>query len=98
MTDPLEPSVPPQLTAQPPPRRGLIGPFTGRQLLGILAIVVVAAVGLTLATRPIAAGPGSGPRHGLRRAERRASSASMAVAACLKALRSPALTAAPRRP
>ena len=59
MTDPLEPSSQPQLTPQPPPRRGLIGPFTGRQLVGILAIVVVAAVGLTLATRPIAAGPGS---------------------------------------
>ncbi len=43
--------------SQPPARRGLIGPFTGRQLVGILAVVVVAAVGLTLATRPIAAGP-----------------------------------------
>jgi thiol-disulfide isomerase/thioredoxin len=45
--------------SQPPPRRGLIGPFTGRQLAGILAVIVVAAVGLTLATRPIAAGPGN---------------------------------------
>ena len=43
--------------SQPPPRRGLIGPFTLRQLLGILAVVVLAAVGLTLATRPIAPGP-----------------------------------------
>jgi peroxiredoxin len=42
---------------QPPPRRGLIGPFTLRQLLGILGVVVLAAVGLTLATRPIAPGP-----------------------------------------
>jgi len=41
----------------PPPRRGLIGPFTGRQLVGILLVVVLVAVGLTLATRPIAAGP-----------------------------------------
>jgi peroxiredoxin len=47
-------------SATPPPaRRGLIGPFSGRQLLGILVVIVVAAVGLTLATRPIAAGPGS---------------------------------------
>jgi thiol-disulfide isomerase/thioredoxin len=42
---------------QPPPRRGLIGPFSGRQLVGILVAIVVVAVGLTLATRPIAAGP-----------------------------------------
>ncbi len=41
----------------PPPRRGLIGPFTGRQLLGILLVIVLVAIGLTLATRPIAAGP-----------------------------------------
>jgi peroxiredoxin len=46
-------------TSTPPlARRGLIGPFSGRQLLGIVGVVVVAAVGLTLATRPIAPGPG----------------------------------------
>jgi hypothetical protein len=47
----IEPSL-------PPPRRGLIGPFTGRQLLSVVAVIVVAGVGLTLATRPIAPGPG----------------------------------------
>ena len=40
-------------------RRGLIGPFTGRQLLTVVAVIVVAAVGLSLATRPIAPGPGA---------------------------------------
>jgi peroxiredoxin len=43
----------------PAPRRGLVGPFTGRQLLTVLIVIVVTAVGLTLATRPIAPGPGS---------------------------------------
>jgi len=46
--------------AEPPtPRRGLVGPFTGRQLLSVALVIVVAAVALTLATRPIAPGPGS---------------------------------------
>ena len=46
----------------PPPtaRRGLVGPFSGRQLATVAAVIVVAAVGLTLATRPIAPGP-AGP-------------------------------------
>ncbi len=44
-----------------PPRRGLIGPFTGRQLGTILLVVVVAAVGLSLATAPIAPGPDGSP-------------------------------------
>ena len=57
MTD-LEPT----LTPEPPPaRRGLIGPFTGRQLLGVLLVVVVAAGALFVVTRPIAPGPDSGP-------------------------------------
>lgn len=44
----------------PPSRRhGLIGPFTARQLLTVVAVIVVAAVGLSLATRPIAPGPGA---------------------------------------
>jgi thiol-disulfide isomerase/thioredoxin len=42
----------------PSPRRGLIGPFTARQLATVAAVVVVAAVGLTLVTRPIGPGPG----------------------------------------
>ncbi len=42
----------------PIPRRGLVGPFSGRQLLTVLLVVVLAAIGLALATRPIAAGPG----------------------------------------
>jgi thiol-disulfide isomerase/thioredoxin len=43
----------------PSRRRGLIGPFTARQLLTVVAVIVVAAVGLSLATRPIAPGPGA---------------------------------------
>jgi peroxiredoxin len=46
--------------AEPPARRpGLIGPFSARQLLGALVVVIVAAGGLLLATRPIAPGPGN---------------------------------------
>jgi thiol-disulfide isomerase/thioredoxin len=37
----------------------VIGPFTARQLLTVLGIVVVAAVALTVVTRPIAPGPGT---------------------------------------
>ena len=50
----------PEPGPQPTPpgqRRGLIGPFSGRQLLTVLLVVVVAAVTLTVVTRPIAAGP-----------------------------------------
>ncbi|HEU0244669.1 MAG TPA: TlpA disulfide reductase family protein [Candidatus Limnocylindrales bacterium] len=57
MSDPIES---PLRTEPPKPRRTLIGPFTARQLVTALGIVVVAAVVLTLATRPIAAGPGAG--------------------------------------
>ena len=45
--------------AGPARRRPLIGPFTGRQLLAVVGAVVVAAAGLSLLTRPIAAGPGT---------------------------------------
>ena len=55
-----EPVESPLNAAPPPPRRTLIGPFTARQLGSALLVVVVAAVVLTLATRPIAPGPGSG--------------------------------------
>lgn len=37
-----------------PERHGLIGPFSGRQLAAVLGIVVVAAILLVAATRPIA--------------------------------------------
>ena len=57
MTDPIES---PLRTEPPTPRRALIGPFTARQLGTALAVVVVAAVVLTLVTRPIAPGPGAG--------------------------------------
>jgi len=57
MSDPIES---PLRTEPPKPRRTLIGPFTARQLGSALAVVVVAAVVLTLVTRPIAPGPGSG--------------------------------------
>jgi peroxiredoxin len=39
-------------------RRGLIGPFGGRQLLVAFAVIVLAAVGLVVVTTPL--GPGSG--------------------------------------
>ena len=45
-----------------PERHGLIGPFSGRQLAAVLGIVIVAAVVLVAATRPLgqvgATGPG----------------------------------------
>jgi thiol-disulfide isomerase/thioredoxin len=46
-------------------RRGVIGPFSGRQLITALAVVVVAAIVLVLITRPIASPPGSGPATAL---------------------------------
>ena len=39
-------------------RRGLIGPFGGRQLLATFVVVVLAAIGLVVVTTPL--GPGSG--------------------------------------
>jgi peroxiredoxin len=56
MRDPLES---PLHSGPAPRRRTLIGPFTAAQLVGALAVVVVAAVVLSLATRPIAPGPGT---------------------------------------
>jgi len=41
---------------EPPRRRGGIGPFSWRQLLTVVTIIGVAALALTLATRPIAPG------------------------------------------
>ena len=41
-------------------RRGLVGPFTGRQIVVVVAVVAVAAVGLNLATRPLGT-VGGGP-------------------------------------
>lgn len=59
MSTPRPPSADGEFHASPPGRRrGLIGPFTGRQLLTVAAVIVVAAAGLSLATRPIAPGPG----------------------------------------
>ncbi len=60
------PDPAPELREEPrEARRGVIGPFTGRQLLTALAVVVVAAVILTLVTRPIASAPGAGPATAL---------------------------------
>jgi len=42
---------------EPPQPRRVVGPFTGRQLGSVAAIVVVAALALVVVTRPIAAGP-----------------------------------------
>ena len=47
------------LPEAPSPRRGVIGPFTARQLGVVLLVVVVAAVGLVVVTRPIAPAPGT---------------------------------------
>jgi thiol-disulfide isomerase/thioredoxin len=43
----------------------VVGPFTGRQLVTALGVVVVAAILLVLVTRPIASPPGSGPATAL---------------------------------
>ena len=52
----------PALSPEPAPaRRGFIGPFSRRQLAGVLGVVVVAAAVLFVVTRPIAAGPDAGP-------------------------------------
>jgi thiol-disulfide isomerase/thioredoxin len=57
-----EPVVDGGLSAEPPPaRRGLIGPFSGRQLVGVLVVVVLAGAILFIVTRPIAPGPDAGP-------------------------------------
>ncbi len=60
--DPPEPAAAEAATGgpAPDPRRGVIGPFTARQLAGALLVVVVAAIVLVLVTRPIAPGTGSG--------------------------------------
>ncbi len=64
MTGPAEPVTGPTRepagpTPRPEPasRRGAIGPFSGRQLLTVAAVIGVAALVLTLATRPIGTGP-----------------------------------------
>ena len=44
----------------PETRRGLVGPFTGRQLATVLVVVLAAAVVLAVATQPLVA-PGSTP-------------------------------------
>ena len=54
-----EEPLPSPTPAPPPPRRGVIGPFTARQLLTVLSVIVVAAMALTVVTRPIAPGPGT---------------------------------------
>ncbi len=52
----------PRLDAPDPPetRRGLVGPFTGRQLAGGLVVVLAAAIALAIATQPLAT-PGTTP-------------------------------------
>lgn len=54
------PASGPIASPEPPaPRRGLVGPFTGRQLASVAGIIVIAVIGLSLLTRPIAPGPGT---------------------------------------
>jgi peroxiredoxin len=59
MSEPIANDGPTSTPEPPEPRRGLIGPFTGRQLVTVLGVIVVAAIGLTLATRPIAPATGA---------------------------------------
>jgi thiol-disulfide isomerase/thioredoxin len=69
VTEPAPPEAPegrgpssPAEDAARPARRGLIGPFSGRQLVTVLVVVVLAGIGLSLATTPL--GPpanGGGP-------------------------------------
>ena len=49
------------MTAPRPARRGLIGPFTGRQLLAAAMSVIVVAVLLVVVTTPLGTAPGVGP-------------------------------------
>ncbi len=51
----------------PETRRGIIGPFTGRQLATALAVVLAAALVLVVATRPLVT-PGASPSPGDPRA------------------------------
>lgn len=44
-----------------PERHGLIGPFSGRQLVAVLAIVVVASIVLVAITRPLGTTGATGP-------------------------------------
>ncbi len=48
-------AIPPAET--PDPRRGLIGPFTGRQLAAALGTIVIVAAILVVATAPLASAP-----------------------------------------
>jgi cytochrome c biogenesis protein CcmG/thiol:disulfide interchange protein DsbE len=52
---PVEPRVDP-----PEARRGVVGPFSGRQLATVLVVVVAAALVLAVATQPLVS-PGSSP-------------------------------------
>ena len=45
----------------PAPRRGVVGPFTGRQLATVVGIVVLAAALLLVATRPLVGPAPSAP-------------------------------------
>lgn len=49
--------------SEPPaqPRRGVIGPFTGRQLATVVGVVVIAAAVLLVATRPLVGPAASAP-------------------------------------
>ncbi len=49
------------MTTQRPARRGLIGPFTGRQLLAAAMSVALLAVLLVVVTTPLGTAPGIGP-------------------------------------
>jgi thiol-disulfide isomerase/thioredoxin len=53
MTAPVAPASPP---SPPPARRRGIGPFSLRQVASVLGVIVLVAVGLTVATAPLGSG------------------------------------------
>jgi len=57
---PADPEPPQADPAPPPGRRGVVGPFSARQLLLAGGVVAAVAVALVLLTRPIAPAPGTG--------------------------------------
>jgi thiol-disulfide isomerase/thioredoxin len=59
-TEPVEPALPPDDPPTAPARRGVVGPFSARQLLLAGGVVAAVAVALVLLTRPIASAPGAG--------------------------------------
>ncbi len=67
MTDPIPDAPTPQPQASPPSsrlRRKLIGPFTGAQVLGVVAAIAISGVALAVLTAPITRPTPTPPRPG----------------------------------